>query len=132
MSILKMKTITLSNAQIEGLFQEIQKNIIETVDQSLPIKVSFCIQKNIKTLSDMVELIDSMRRKIIEKYGKVGADGSYSIPEEVADAANEEYAQLMMLGQEFSIATISLADFGDINFTLEQMNSIMFMIEESD
>ena len=111
-----------------GLNNLIQQNL------TLPIKVNFFLDKNYKILSNLAEEIESTRRAICEKYGKLNENKNVYECENKEDQekANEELQELANIEQEFEIHMIPLKDFGNIDISIQQMQAISFMIAEDD
>ena len=97
----------------------------------LPARVNFFLQKNIQLLLTLAQEIEENRLNIIRHYGIVNSDtGNIEIPADKIQIANNEIQELLMLEQDINITKINIDKFGDIELSLEQMNAIMFMIEE--
>ena len=97
----------------------------------LPIKVNFFLQKNIKLLTKLTQEIEEARMHIAATCGtKTDNAYSYFIPEEKRDEVNNMLSELSSIEQEVPLHIFKLDDFGDIELSCQQMNAIMFMIEE--
>lgn len=97
----------------------------------LPAKISFFIQKNKLILNMNADLIEEMRKNVIIKYGIYNeADDSYNFTNESRNLANKELEELMNIDQDINFSKIKLSDLEGLEFTLEQMDALMFMIEE--
>lgn len=123
---MKLTNYTIYNTaqKLNGAFTE--KN------QYLPAKINFFIQKNATTLAAAAEEIEKSRITIIKHYGKENPEtGDYTIPENEQDklAMMKELEDLFGIEQELNIHMINIDTFGDIELSIEQMNSIMFMVE---
>ena len=100
-------------------------------NEYLPVKVSFFMQKNIQTLNKLAQDIDEARMKIVSNYGELSEDGmQYIVPSESIEIANEELTTLLEIEQEVAVHKIKLDAFDGIRFNPEQMQAIMFMIDE--
>ena len=119
----------LKNSEIVGFAQRFDK-AFNNETQYFPAKINFYIHKNIKTLVDLCDIIDNARQDIFKRYGKKNADGSLSFSEENRVMANQEIVTLLNLEQEVPISVIKLSDLKDLVFTPEQMQTLLFMIEE--
>ncbi len=122
--------MTLTNNEIynyaTSLSEEFGKDNI-----SLPIKVNFYLQKNIKELIALAQEIEEKRIEIAKKYGEVSEDGNqYQVPEDKIQDASNELEELFGLTQDVNIYKISLDAFGDIELTASQMKALLFMIED--
>jgi hypothetical protein len=73
-----------------------------------------------------------MRINLIEKYGVINAEGSaYDIPSEHMEEINTELNNLFAIEQDIPIHVLKLEDFGNIELSYSQMETIMFMIAEN-
>lgn len=96
----------------------------------LPVRANFFLQKNIKTLRELMLEIERERITIGKKYGVFDPDTeSYQIPEENREEVRREMDALYDIEQEVEIRTVSIADFGECNLTTGQMEAILFMVE---
>ena len=97
----------------------------------IPIKLNFAIQKNLATFSALQQEIETARLKIAAEYGELDAENQrYIINKENEQKASQELNDLFNIEQEIDIRTCSLSQIEGIDLTLEQMQSIMFMIVE--
>lgn len=97
----------------------------------IPIKLNFAIQKNLATFSTLQQEIETARLKIAAEYGELDAENQrYIINKENEQKASQELNDLFNIEQEVDIRTCSLSQIEGIDLTLEQMQSIMFMIVE--
>ena len=97
----------------------------------IPIKLNFAIQKNLATFSALQQEIETARLKIAAEYGELDAENQrYIINKENEQKASQELNDLFNIEQEIDIRTCSLSQIEGIDLTLEQMQSIMFMIIE--
>lgn len=107
------------------------KEFFQNFNSYIPVKVNFYLQKNMNKLAAAAEEIEKARLEIAKHYGVIAEDGSsYSVPEELIPQANQELNNLFSIEQELDIKKVSLEDFGNVEFTPQQMQVIMFMIDE--
>lgn len=102
----------------------------QDIKQNLPAKVNFCIQKNAATLLPLAREVEEARSKVFQQYGELQEDGSIKIPPENIAIASEELNGLFDIDQEVKILKFSIEALGNTELSMEQMNAIMFMIEE--
>ena len=122
--------ITLTNYKIYNTVMA-YKEFFQNFNSYIPAKANFYLQKNMNKLAAAAEEIEGARLEIAKHYGSVAEDGSsYSVPEELIPQANQELNNLFSIEQELDIKKISLEDFGNVEFTPQQMQVIMFMIDE--
>ena len=129
-----MKTIsrTLTNGEIYQMAIDINKSFSNenTEEIYFPAAVNYCIQKNKNTLLAIAEKIEESRMSIIQHYGSIGEDGNFKIEEDNIEKANEELFDLLNVTDEIKILLINIEALGNINLSTQQMQSIMFMIED--
>ena len=105
--------------------------IFDKEDLYIPAKANFYIQKNIKTILSAAEEIDKTRFEIFKHYGQLNdTQDQYIVPNEKIEEANKELNDLFTIEQNLEIKTLKLEDLGNIELTPQQMQAIMFMIEE--
>ena len=73
--------------------------------------------------------VEKYRMDIIKKYGEE-VDGNYNVPQDKIEIANKELQDLFSIEQEINIYKFNIEDLGDIKLTANQMNAILFMIED--
>lgn len=120
----------MSNLEIYSTAQSFNK-AFENFNEYLPVKINFFMQKNKNIISSLAQDIDNARMEIIQTYGKLNDEGdAYIVPPESIDIANKELADLFSIEQEVNINKISLSAFDGVKFTTDQVQAIMFMIDE--
>lgn len=120
----------LTNLQIYTLAQVYNESFAD-FNEYLPVRINFFLQKNKNTLMNLAQDIDNARMEIIKRYGTLNEAGdAYSVPPESMDVANKELADLFSIEQEVKINKISLSAFDEIKLTTDQVQAIMFMIDE--
>lgn len=122
----------LTNQQIYNHAQNINR-VFTDMKVYLPVKVNFFLQKNSQLLLKLAQEIEEARLEIFKQYGELNADKTqYVIPPEKISIASQEIEDLFSIEQEVDIVKFSIEKFSDnIELSLEQMNAIMFMIEEA-
>ena len=98
-------------------------------DLQMPVAVISSIEKNKQTLMTVAQDVEKYRMDIIKKYGEE-VDGNYNVPQDKIEIANKELQDLFSIEQEVSIYKFNIEDLGDIKLTSNQMNAILFMIED--
>lgn len=97
----------------------------------IPAKANFFIQRNTNALTAAAREIEETRLGILKHYGTTNEETRhFDISDENRALAEKELLELFEIEQEIDIKTFSLDSLGDTNFTTEQMQAIMFMIEE--
>ena len=121
----------LTNQQIYNHAQNINR-VFTDMKVYLPVKVNFFLQKNSQLLLKLAQEIEEARLSIFQTYGDLTEDKTqYIIPSEKIPAASQEIEDLFSIEQEVDIVKFSIESFNNIELSLEQMNAIMFMIEEA-
>lgn len=124
LKILTNEEIYLINKQLNESF--------ENSGQYLPAKVNFYIQKNKKKIAELAQEIEESRTQIVINFGESSEEdeGKYFIPNEKMGDFQKELNDLLDIEQEIEIKIISIEDIENLHFTFQQMESLMFMIEE--
>ena len=118
------------NGEIYNYALELNKEFSDC-NIMLPVKINFFLQKNIHLIVNLAEEIEEAKNSIIKAYGEKNADtGSYIVKTENIQIAKKELDDLTSIEQEVNIHMFKLDDFDKISLTYNQMNAIMFMIEE--
>jgi hypothetical protein len=122
--------ILMSNKNINDATMALLINFNDQKDLVLPIPLNFAIQKNLMELARQNEIIEKMRNDIGNKYGQLQNDNSYFIPEDKREVVSKELQQLMSLEQSVDIRKVHLKDLDGLQLTSQQMQALLFMIEE--
>ena len=101
----------LKNREIRLLAAKLE----EMDKKNLPAKVSFALARNQKAIVEVLQVMESQRKKICEKYAKKDEDGkalcengSYLIEDQ--EGLREEYLELMEIETEIELQTIAETD----------------------
>ena len=106
-------------------------NLFNNNEQYIPIRLNFILRKNIQILMNYMEQINEGRQAIGMQYGIPTEDGGFNVPTDKIDEANKELTDLGNIIQEVPIQTIKFNEIDEnIKLTPQQMEAIMFMIEE--
>lgn len=120
----------MSNAQIFALSNKLD-SVLNAESRYMPAKIAYFIHKNRTKLAEQLVFIEQARMGIIQHYGTLDeATGAYNVPDESLNDANKELGDLLKIEQDLDILMIKLSDLDNIDFTLEQMETLAFMIEE--
>lgn len=119
----------LTNEEIYLINQKLNKSF-EQSNQYLPARINFYIQKNKKIIADLASVIEEARNAIILEFGSPDEDGRVTISQDKVPEANKEIYDLFSIKQEVNIDLISLESIENYSFTMDQMEALMFMIEE--
>ena len=107
-------TKTMTNEQIYRIAIGFYKNF--NGDLILPIKVNFYLTKNKNYFLQLGQQIEEFKDKICGDYDE--------------KLINQKLKEFSELQQEVSFYQVSLEDFGDINLSMEQLDTLEFMIKE--
>ena len=107
-------TKTMTNEQIYRIAMGFYKYF--NGDLILPIKVNFYLVKNRNYFLQLGQQIEEFKDKICSDYDK--------------ENINQKLKEFSELQQEVSFYQVSLEDFGDINLSMEQLDTLEFMIKE--
>ena len=120
----------ITNAQIFALSNKLEA-ALNTETRYMPARISYFIHKNRTNLAEQMALIEKTRADIIQHYGTMDVTtGAYNVPEDKLVDANKELTELLNIELDFEVSMIKLSDLEAIDFTLEQMDALSFMIEE--
>lgn len=121
--------MNLYNKNIYSRAQEL--NVFSGFNKSLPVRIGFFLQKNIRILIEAATEIEQAKMSIAAQYGKLNeSQTGYDVPPENVEIVNQELNDLFNLEQDLPIHIFKLSDFDGIELTYQQMSAIMFMIEE--
>lgn len=124
--------ITLTNNQIYNYTNSFIKNFSQK-DIKFPVKVNFYLLKNQKTLLNLAQEIEQERVNIAQEYGILNEETQqYEVPPEKIQEAKKKLNDLFNLTQEVKIYKVKLEDFGNIELTPDQMEALLFMIEDEE
>lgn len=125
-----MQKINLLNKQIFEYSEELEKAFCEDT-RYFPARINFYIQKTAHSLKQAKEEIEETREKIILNYGKYDAETGYCevLPQNIK-IVNKEISDLMNLEQEISLYTLPLSWLDEMEFSIPQINALMFMIKD--
>ena len=125
---MKSISIKMNNGMIDQYALALNEALNDN-DLPMPVAVIFSIEKNKQTLMAAAQDVEKYRMDIIKKYGEE-IDGNYNVPQDKIEIANKELQDLFSIEQEVSIYKFNIEDLGDIKLTSNQMNAILFMIED--
>lgn len=124
--------ITLTNNQIYNYIDSFIKNFSQK-DIKFPVKVNFYLLKNQNALLSLAQEIEQERVNIAQEYGILNEETQqYEVPPEKIQEAKKKLDDLFNLTQEVKIYKVKLEDFGNIELTPDQMEALLFMIEDEE
>ena len=119
----------LTNNQIFHLYEGL--NILKS-NKELPIKVSFALLQNIKTIEPIYQSVITLRDNLAMENGDVNEKGFVSIHPEKIAFVNKELAALGAEETEVNLRMIKLSDIEDINMSIEDLASLEIIISEDE
>ena len=125
---MKSVSIKMNNGMIYQYALTLNE-VLNNNDLQMPVAVIFSIEKNKQTLMAVAQDVEKYRMDIIKKYGEE-VDCNYNVPQDKIEIANKELQDLFSIEQEVNIYKFNIEDLGDIKLTSNQMNAILFMIED--
>lgn len=125
-------TKTMKNGEIYSIASAVLTEIKE--DLNLPVKVKFCLQKNISEIVNLAKEIEEARNTVLSKYGTIDEENQqYTFEsQEIVDKVNIEITELLDVDQEVKVKMIPLSWFGDAELTAAQVSAISFMIDDEE
>lgn len=125
-------TVTLTNNEIYNYANGLMEYFSDS-EVKFPIKVNFYLQKNKNALTTLAQDIEQERINIIQEYGKLDEETQqFSIPQEKMAEASEKINDLFNLTQDVNLYKVNLDSFGDMELTANQMQALLFMIEDNE
>ena len=122
--------MNLTNNEIYMYYNNLEHSFVHETRQ-MPAKIYFYILKNQKTLEKLVQEIEQGKMYIIDKYHiQFSGDGQLLASREDEQSANKELQELSNIQQDVNIYMLKLQDIEELEFTPQQMEALMFMIEE--
>lgn len=125
---MKSTSVKMNNGMIYQYALALSEALSDN-DLQMPVAVLFSIEKNKQTLMAVAQDVEKYRMDIIKKYGEE-VNGNYNVPQDKIEIANKELQDLFSIEQEVNIYKFNIEDLGDIKLTSNQMNAILFMIED--
>ena len=124
--------VTLTNNQIYNYINFLIKQF-SNIDIKFPVKVNFYLLKNQNALLSLAREIEQERINIAQEYGILNEETQqYEVPPEKIQEAKKKLDDLFNLTQEVKIYKVKLEDFGNIELTPDQMEALLFMIEDEE
>lgn len=105
--------------------------------KELPIKVSYALAKNISKIEKELEIYNSERQKLLDKYcikdengeNKVDENNQLKIQEEYLKDWNQDIKELQNIELEIDIHKFKLEELNGYNMTPSELIAIDYMIE---
>ena len=126
---MKTSNIIMTHEQIYQKGIEFLENF-SNIECYLPAAVVYSIEKNKQKIIEMANDIEQSRLSILNHYGFTNENNQIEIPSESIEKANEELKNLLSIENDIKIYTFKIEELNNINFTPNQMKTILFMIDE--
>ena len=124
--------MTLTNLQILNYTEKLQK-AFEGNNKFFPITVIFYIQKNQNTLNQLASELEEFRINLVKQYGDLSEDGQYyNIKPEYQETVQKKITDLMEIKQKVEIHKIKLTDLAGVSLSKQEMDAIIFMIDDEE
>ena len=126
-----VKVKMMKNSEIYSLGNALLEYMQEEL--ALPVKIKFYLQKNMNKVISLAREIEQSRTEILNKYGTLSEDGtSYHFDDDKIAEAQKELNDLFNLEQEVKVNMLELDWFDSVELSNEQVNAIMFMINDDE
>lgn len=104
----------------------------QITQKQLPVKISYAIAKNIKKIESELNIYNTEKQKLIDKYSVADDEGNVKIAEENIEDWNKEITELLEIENEIDIHKFNVNDLinSNCNFTPAELMIIDYMIEE--
>ncbi|OXX84150.1 hypothetical protein AVM15_06075 [Paraclostridium benzoelyticum] len=105
--------------------------------RELPVKVSYALAKNIAKIEKELEIYNSERQKLLDKYcvkdengqNKIDENNQLKIQEEYLKDWNQDIKELQNIELEIDIHKFKLEELNGYNMTPSELIAIDYMIE---
>lgn len=126
----------MTNDKLLTMFNDLA-SLQSRTDLILPPRVSYAILRNVNSLQAIVQDIDKLRAEILEKYGKQGQPDeqgriSYEVPNDKFAATTSEINDLLSVDTPFDPITISLDSLENCTLSIDDMNKLYCIIQDSE
>lgn len=124
---------TINKVMTHNEIYQIAVNLLNNftaIDSYLPAAVAFSIQKNKQMMLNIANEIEESRLSILQHYNASNSLDNIEIPTNLIEQANNELKALLSIEQELKIYTFKIEELDGVKFTPNQMDSILFMIDE--
>lgn len=111
--------------------------LMDVARKELPIKVSYALAKNIAKIEKELEIYNSERQKLLDKYcvkdengkNKVDENNQLKIEEEYLKDWEKDIKELQNIEVEIDIHKFKLEELNGYNMTPSELIAIDYMIE---
>lgn len=111
--------------------------LMEISRKELPVKVSYALAKNIAKIEKELEIYNSERQRLLDKYcvkdengqNKIDENNQLKIQEEYLKDWNQDIKELQNIELEIDIHKFKLEELNGYNMTPSELIAIDYMIE---
>lgn len=112
--------------------------LMEVSRKELPIKVSYALAKNIAKIEKELEIYNSERQKLLDKYcikdengeNKIDKNNQLKIQEKYLKDWERDIKELQNIELEIDIHKFKISDLDGYNMSPSELIAINYMIEE--
>lgn len=119
------------NSEILNTYEGLRR-LREGASKQLPARPSFAIIRNLKTLQPIVEDIQTAYNDLLLKYAEPVEGDRFKVKEGCFETFNAEIANLYNLDTEVNIVKIKFNDIENLDFSLDEIEALYFMIEDGE
>ena len=119
--MIKMSLVEVKNAETA---------LNKVLSSQLDIKTSYNLGKIVKKLNEELTNLESIRIKLVGKYGTVNEKGEKNVEKDNLKEFYREYGEALKIEVEFDINKISIDKLSDIKLTPIEVSSLISIIEE--
>jgi hypothetical protein len=101
-------------------------------DSELPVKIAYKLAKIINKIDEQYLLIDNQRNTLVKKYGKE-ENGQIYVQKDDTDNFDkflEDFNELLEIEEDIEVEQFSIDDLEKVNLSINELNSIEFLIKE--
>lgn len=95
----------------------------------LPIKQAYMLAKFIPKVQKELETFESLRIKLLEKYGEKREDGQIQVKENNLEEFQQEISKLLDVEINFDSPKLALSDLDKIGLSVIDLMTIDYLIE---
>lgn len=123
-----MKTLSITNAELEGLLFGLDKFKQDGV--KLPGAAAISLIRNVRNLTAARQPFEKAKQEIIKKHGEqVGETTDYNIKEENIEAYNEDITKLYNESVDVQVLLIKADQLDSTLLNIDDALTLEFMIE---
>lgn len=107
-------------------------NLSQKNDVKLPAKIGYVCLKNKNLMEPYYKAINDSRQQIIQDYAVYEEDGSYRVPEDKVEEANNKLQEILDMEEpDVNIQKINVNDIPE-SIPMDILNGLMSMLIEEE